>query len=183
MVSGGEALGAVADAIALDGWRRREIQWMLVNDREAIPEWFSLAELLVIGGGDRTAFDAWGTTALNSAGCACTRLAMPWTWRFLSGRPQTAPIAAGIADLNLHVALTLNELGLPAALARSVLSAAVLDFIEVVAPKDPDDWWTVARAAQVVSRERIEDYIAAAAAVDGPLVANDSAESDLDNNP
>jgi len=183
MVSGGEALDAVADAIALDGWRRREIQWMLVNDRDAIPEWFSLAELLVIGGGDRAAFDAWGTTALNTAGCACTRLAMPQTWRLLSGRPQTAPIAAGVADLNLHVALTLNELGLPAALARSVLSAAALDFIEVVAPKDPDDWWTVARAAQVVPRERIEDYIAAAAAVDGPLVAGDSTELDLDHNP
>ena len=45
VVSGGEALEAVADAIALDGWRRREIQWMLVNDRAAIPESFSLAEL------------------------------------------------------------------------------------------------------------------------------------------
>jgi hypothetical protein len=183
VLSGGEVLDAVADAIALDGWRRREIQWMLVNDREAIPEWFSLAELLVIGGGDRAAFDAWGTTALNSAGCACTRLAMPQTWRLLSGRPQTAPIAAGVADLNLHVALMLNELGLPAALARSVLSAAALDFIEVVAPKDPDDWWTVARAAQAVPRERIEDYIAAAAAVDGPLVADEPTEPDLDRSP
>ena len=60
-----------------------------------------------------------------------------------------------------------------------LLSAAALDFIEVVAPKDPDDWWTVARAAQAVPRERIEDYIAAAAAVDGPLVARESMESDL----
>lgn len=183
VVSGGEALEAVADAIALDGWRRREIQWMLVNDRPAIPESFSLAELLVIGGGDRAALDAWGTTALNSEGCACTRLALPQTWRLLSGRPQTAPIAAGVADLNLHVALMLNELRLPAALARAVLSAAALDFIEVVSPKDPDDWWTVVRAAQAVPLERIEDYIAAAAAVDGPLVARESIESDLDHIP
>jgi hypothetical protein len=183
MASGREALDGVADAIALDGWRRREIQWMLVNDRDAIPEWFSLAELLVIGGGDRAAFDAWGTTGLNSAGCACIRLALPQTWRLLSGRPQTAPIAAGVADLNLHIALTLHELGLPAALARSVLSAAALDFIEVVAPRDPDDWWTVARSAQAVARERIEDYIAAAAAVDGPLVAEEPTESDLDPSP
>ena len=79
--------------------------------------------------------------------------------------------------------MTLNELGLPAALARSVLSAAVLDFIEVVAPKDPDDWWTVARAAQALPRERFEDYIAAAAAVDGPLVARESIESDLNSLP
>jgi hypothetical protein len=183
VASGGEALGAVADAIALDGWRRREVQWMLVNDRGAIPESFSLAELLVIGGGDRASLDAWGTTALSAAGCACTRLAMPRTWRLLSGRPQVAPIAAGVADLNLHVALTLSELGLPAALARAVLSAAALDFIEVVAPKDPEDWLTVARAAQSLPRERIEDYIAAAAAVDGPLVARESIESDLGPTP
>jgi len=52
-----------------------------------------------------------------------------------------------------------------------------------VAPKDPDDWWTVARAAQAVPRERIEDYIAAAAAVDGPLVAHESIESDLGHTP
>ena len=182
-LSGGEALEAVADAIALDGWRRRELHWMLATDRAAIPESFSLAELLVIGGGDRAALDAWGTTALSSLGCACTRLATPQTWRLLSGRPQTAPIAAGVADLNLRVALILSELGLPAALARSVLSAAALDFIEVVAPKDPDDWWTVARAAQAVPRERIEDYIAAAAAVDGPLVADDPTDADLDHNP
>jgi hypothetical protein len=52
-----------------------------------------------------------------------------------------------------------------------------------VAPKDPDDWWTVARSAQAVPRERIEDYIAAAAAVDGPLVADEPTESDLDHTP
>ena len=66
---------------------------------------------------------------------------------------------------------------------RSVLSAATLDFIEIVSPKDPDDWWTVARAAQAVPRERIEDYIAAAAASDGPLVAHEPIESDLDHSP
>jgi hypothetical protein len=101
----------------------------------------------------------------------------------LSGRPQVAPIAAGVADLHLQVALALHELRLPAALAHAVLSAATLDFIEGVAPRDAADWWTVARTAQEVSSERIEDYIAAAAAADGPLVADEPADSDLDRGP
>jgi hypothetical protein len=94
----------------------------------------------------------------------------PQSWRLLSGRPQVAAMAAGIADLNLYVAIVLGEMHLPAALAKRVLSAAVLDFTDEVGPSDPDDLWTVARAARSIPRERIEDYVAAAAAVDGPLV-------------
>jgi hypothetical protein len=111
---------------------------------------------------------------MPSEGCACTRLASPRQWRLLSGRPQLAFMASGIPDLNLHIAQALADLRLPATLARAVLSAAVLDFIEGVAPTDPNDWWTVARAAREVPRELIEDYIAAAAAVDGPLVPDDT---------
>jgi hypothetical protein len=183
MARGEESLASVAEAIALDGWRRREIEWTIANDPASLADSFALAELLVIGGGDRTVFDAWGTSGLTSAGCLCARLALPWTWRMLAGRPQAAPIAAGVADLHLHVALTLHELRLPAALAHAVLSAAALDFIDGVAPKDDYDWLTVARTAQAVPPERFEDYVAAAAASDGPLVAVEPVESDLDGSP
>jgi hypothetical protein len=70
--------------------------------------------------------------------------------------------------------MTLGELGLPAALARAVLQGAVLDFIEAVGPSDANDWWALARAAREVPRELIEDYVAAAAAVDGPLVPEET---------
>jgi hypothetical protein len=83
-------------------------------------------------------------------------------------------MAAGIPDLNLHVAILLAEMHLPASLARTVLAAAALDFTEDAKPSDPNDWWTVARAARAIPRERIEDYIAAAAAVDGPLVPDET---------
>jgi hypothetical protein len=83
-------------------------------------------------------------------------------------------MAAAVPDLNLHVAATLEDLKLPAALTRFALSAAALDFIEGVAPTDPNDWWTLARSAQGVPSELIEDYVAAAAAVDGPLVPDET---------
>jgi hypothetical protein len=83
-------------------------------------------------------------------------------------------MASRVADLNLHVALTLYELQLPAALARHVLEAAMQDFIDEVRPSDPNDWLTLARAAERLSRERLEDYVASAAAVDGPLAPDAS---------
>jgi hypothetical protein len=159
----------------MDGWRRRAIRWMLTNDSADVPEMFSLVELARLGRlPESVNLHAWGTVALSSEGCACTRVTSPHEWRLLSGRPQLAFMATGIPDLNLHVATVLAELGLPAGLARFVLGAAVLDFVEGVGPTDPNDWWSVARAARAVPRELIEDYVAAAAAVDGPLVPDET---------
>ena len=63
----------------------------------------------------------------------------------------------------------LKDLGLPAALAKVVLSAAVQDFIDEARPTDDGDWLSLSRAARAVTRERIEDYVAAATAT-GPLL-------------
>ena len=43
------------------------------------------------------------------------------------------------------------------------------DFIDEAKPTDDADWLTLVRAARAATRERIEDYIAAATAA-GPLV-------------
>ena len=45
---------------------------------------------------------------------------------------------------------------------------------------DANDWWAVSAAARAVSRSRMEDYVAAAAAVDGPLTPMDSSSVALD---
>ena len=74
-----------------------------------------------------------------------------------------------MADLNLRVAVALAELKLPAALARGVLAAAMQDYVDRVKPLYPDDWLTLVRAAQALSAERIQDYIAALT-INGPLV-------------
>jgi len=87
----------------------------------------------------------------------------------LGGRPQIGLLATAVPDLNLRVASVLTELHMPARLAKYVLSAAVQDFIDEVRTTDPDDWLTMARTAAAVTRERIEDYVAAATA-GGPLV-------------
>jgi hypothetical protein len=162
---------ALADAIAMDGWRRRAAKWSIAHDPGRVASMFSLTELLSLGGVDSSApgVDAWGMSAFVSSGCLCTHLAPPGGWWNLTGRPQLGLLATTVADLNLHIAATLHDLGLPAAIARNVLSAAVQDYIDEVRPNDNEDWLTLVRAAQAVPRERIEDYVAEITA-DGPLV-------------
>jgi hypothetical protein len=62
----------------------------------------------------------------------------------------------------------------PANLTRSVLTSGALEFSEGVSLTDPGDWMSLVAAARRVPRDRIEDYVAAAAVVDGPLVPIDS---------
>jgi len=162
----------IADEIGMDGWRRRAARWTLVHQDgsgDDIRSLFSMAELLRLGGAPVMALDAWGMAALTSTGCLCTRLRPLGQWTLWTGRPQLGLLATTLADLNLLIAETLHDLRLPAALARHVLAAAVQDFIDEVRPTDPDDWLTIARTAQRVTRDRVEDYVAAAAA-DGPLL-------------
>jgi hypothetical protein len=136
-----------------------------------VPALFSLEELRRLGGGAvAPALDAWGTAALASAGCPCTQLAGPSHWNLLEGRGPGGALASAVPDLNLHVAVMLHDLALPAALARVVLAAAVQEFVETAAPADADDWWALARAARAVPQTRIEDYVATATVVGGVLV-------------
>jgi hypothetical protein len=144
---------------------------------------FSLSEVLWLGtpeaSGDRLAsgfgptLDPWGMTAMTTVGCLCSRLAPPGQWWFVVGRPQLGVVASAIADLNLHVAVRLKELQVPAALAKAVLAAAMQDFIDEVRPSDAGDWLTLARTARTATREQIEDYLSSATA-DGPLVPDNT---------
>ena len=106
---------------------------------------------------------------LTTQGCLCSRLTPAGRWSTLLGRPQLGLTASGVADLNLHIAIMLKEMNLPAALAKVVLSGAMQDFIDEVKPTDDADWLTLVRAARTIPRDRIEDYVAAATAT-GPLV-------------
>jgi hypothetical protein len=175
---------ALADEIAMGGARRRAIRWTLAHDPDRLPAMFSLSEVLFLGlpavsGGDRptsgfgSAFDPWGMVALTTAGCVCSRLAPPGRWWLVVGRPQLGVVASAIADLNLHVAVRLKEMQMPAALAKTVLGAAMQDFIDEVRPTDAADWLTLSRAARTATREQIEDYLSAATG-DGPLVPDNT---------
>ncbi len=159
----------VADLVSLDPARRRAVRWTLAHDASRALSMFTLSELLVIGGGKPSDFSAWGMTAVTPYGCVCTRLTLPAQWWPMFGRPQLGLTATVISDLNLHVAIMLRQLQLPAALARVVLAAAMQDFVDLVKPTDPGDWLTLSRTARTATRERIEDYVAAATA-GGPLM-------------
>jgi len=118
--------------------------------------------------------NAWGASGVYTSGCACTRFPPTFAWRILAGRTQLPYMASTLTDLNLSIVLMMRDMRLPAALTGAVLAAATRDFIEDSNPTDSNDWWSLARTAQRVRRQRVEDYVAAAAAVDGPLVPDQS---------
>jgi hypothetical protein len=178
------AFDALADDIGIGGARRRALRWTLTHEPERLVTMFSLTEVLSLGtpavsGGDPltvgfgSALDSWGMNALTTTGCFCLRLAPPGQWWLVVGRPQLGVVASAMADLNLHVAASLKELQMPAALAKAVLAAAMQDFIDEVRPTDAGDWLTLSRAARAATREQIEDYLSAATA-DGPLVPDNT---------
>jgi len=176
--SGRQPLAEIADTLGFDGWRRRSLGWALEHDPQTVATSFSLAELLVLGGGAGNAdLDAWGAPAVQTSGCTCLRFPPTDVWRIMAGRQQQALIAASLVDVQLRVAMLLAELRLPAGLARPVLASAMQDFLDRAEPTDVSDWWSLARAARAMSRERFEDFVATAAAVDGPLVPEETGSS------
>jgi len=83
-------------------------------------------------------------------------------------------MAATMGDFNLAMALMLREMNLPSLLAKPILAVAMQDFIDELNPANSNDWWGLSRAAQTLRRQRVEDYVAVAAAVNGPLVPDDA---------
>jgi hypothetical protein len=174
LADGQEPPQAIFEELGLDGWRRRALEWSLERDRATIPAQFTLVDALVLGGGSKiSGLDAWGTAGLYAYGCVCSRFAGPRVWRALEGRYQLPTVAATMGDLNLAVAMMLRDLRLPAPLARSVLETAARDFIDELPLTSAGEWWGLSRYAQALKRQRFEDYVAAAAAVDGALVPED----------
>jgi hypothetical protein len=164
-----ERLERAADQLAADTSRRRALRWSLAHEADRMPAMFTLSELLVLGGGRLEDFRPWGMSMVFASGCLCTAMKTPSALATLGGRPQFGLTATVVADLNLHVAMMLKELQLPAALTRLVASGAMQDFIDHVRPLDDGDWLTLARGARTISRDQVEDYLAIATAV-GPLV-------------
>lgn len=163
-----------ADEIRMDGWRRRAGRWALANDAARLPSLLSLAELVSLGApAPDLPLDQWGMASLPSDGCLCTTAPLPGRVAIVSGRAQLGLVATQVADINLRVAERLARLGLPASLARGVLSAAVQDFVDQARMFHPSDWLTLVRTAQAIPDDRIDDYVAALTG-DGPLVPDRS---------
>jgi hypothetical protein len=163
-------IDALADAVRMDGWRRRALHWTAANEPDQKLALLSLSELFALGGGKLAEVDAWGTAMTPVWGCLCIRMPAPNAWRLVTGRPQAGVLGTSMPDVMLHVAAGLHELDLPAGVAKSVLSTAMQQFVDTVRPNDGNDWLALVRGAPTITRERFEDFVAAAAAVGGPLV-------------
>lgn len=163
-----ENLDQIADAISMDGWRRRAVAWTLAAAPDRVASFFALDDLLTLGGASAP-LDAWGVDAGPWTGCFCAHVPLAGFWPLFVGRPARGVLPTQVIDLNLHVALILHERSLPAALAKGVLAAATQDFIDEVRPTDDNDWLTLVRSAQAIKPERMDDYIAGLTA-NGPLV-------------
>ena len=156
----------IVDEIQMDGWRRRAVQWSLANDPAAVPGYFTMTDYARLGGAH--VVPEWSGLGMIDADCYCLRLPARLEYWAVTGREQRGIVAAQVSDLNLHVAVTLERLGLPASLTKAVLTTILQDYLDRIRPTDANDWHTLVRAAQRVPQEEIEDVIAALT-VNGPL--------------
>ncbi len=162
-------LFAAADGPRLDGLRQRAARWTLAHAPESVATWWTLADTLRMGKPAETVnLDAWGTSGVPLNACLCTRFPDDMSWHVFTGQNATGLLPTRVADLNLRVAEISAELKIPAALARGILSAAVLEYLDDLQPSDFDDWMSFVRLAGSLTRERVEDYVAALTA-DGTL--------------
>ena len=167
-----DAWDEAADQIGMDGWRRRAGRWALASDAALVPSFFSLVELLWLGGPPADLpLDRWGMAGDASDACLCTQAPVPGRQSIVEGRPHLGLLAAEVADINLRVAEALATRRLPAQLAPGVLAGAVQDYVDRVRPLHAGDWLTLVRTAQAIPDDRIDDYVAALTA-GGPLVAD-----------
>ena len=166
---------AIADALRLSPSRRTLLSWTVTADRERLPTFLSLRELLWLGldppAADR--LHVWGAPAWPRTGCLCLEVLDRHSLDTLAGRAQSGALASAFPDLNLRLAELLEELQMPASLLAPVLAAATLDLIENAAPRDADDHDALLAFVQSLRRERVEEYLALFTA-DGPLVPADA---------
>lgn len=172
------AVDAVVTALALDGWRERDLRWTLQNRQDSVENLFSMGELAWLGG--NAPADAWGANGLATAGCACARFPSPRQARVLEGRAQLPTMAASMIDMHLELAARFLQARLPSALLPSVLATALQDLLDQAKPTDPHDLLAVSRYVRGVPQSAFENYVAASATLDGPLVLDDGAGETLE---
>jgi hypothetical protein len=167
-------LGALGVEAGLDTRRLREVAWVLREEPDTLLEYFSLAEVLIVGRPQAAIPLAnWGAGSLPLNGCLCTAFEPP-RWNSYTGRVSMGILAGRLADVNLRLAELTAEAGLPARILPDILDAAMQDLIDRVRMIDDDDWLTLVRAAGTISRERFDDLAAALTAAGGPLVPADT---------
>jgi hypothetical protein len=164
-------LASLVARLPLRDWRRSTLSWLAARHPGQVEAAFTLGEVAWLGveDGAPPPPPEWGTSARAEEGCLCTRVAAPVALDALTGRAADGRLASLSPDLHLRVAELLSELALPARLAPAVLTLAAQDEVDGLAPAFLDDRLAVARYARALTRERVEDYVAALVGR-GPLV-------------
>jgi hypothetical protein len=153
---------AVCRDARLDPWRARAFEWLLEHEVNARDAFFSLSELLHLGGGGQEALDAWGTVDEVSSGL-CPRLPRPVPLDEKAGRRPQPAMAEDFVDLQLRVAVHLSERRLPASLAPALVAAVLPDLLAEARPLRPDDRLGLEAWVRALPRERLDDAVAALA--------------------
>ena len=163
-----ETIAREIHPLAVDGLRRRALRWTLANAPAHLGQWLSMAELAALGT-PSAPLHPWGMSGLVVGACLCTTLHTDMPWHILAGQTSLGMLPANVADLNLRVLEISAGMKIPAALGKPILAAALQAFLDEANPSDGDDWMTLVRTAQRLTREDIEDYMAALTA-NGTLV-------------
>jgi hypothetical protein len=158
------------DRLSLDGRRREALRWAAEHTPEEVERLLMRTELVLLGRDAGASLPAiWGQADTARTGCLCLAFPDPPAIDRVAGRAGTGLLTSRIADLKLRVLEVLDELRLPAVLARGVLASAMQDYLDDVRPANGDDWLALVRHMDRVPRDRFDDYVAALAA-GGPLV-------------
>jgi hypothetical protein len=187
LATSADGANEIATHAGLSEWRAQALAWAIDCDPPALATALSLAELFWLGLGDERSgaqapgaglwndgrddtqrLDVWGASLVAVTGQWSTRLPPPRAWEDVTGHSGSGLLASQMADLNIRIAQWLAESRLPAALARDLLSVAMLELVDTVPMAHPDDWSSLVHYVRMLPASRFEDYMAALT-VDGPL--------------
>jgi hypothetical protein len=172
VAAGHPALEALAVEVRISESLRQLLPWMIVRQREAIADMFSLRELMFLGKPtlSRSQLDRWGVAADGLDGRRVTAMAPPAPWEDYAGRSEAGQVTTQAPDLTLRLVEETARLELPAALIPSLLAFALQDYWHEVQARFADDWPQLTRQAARLPAARIQDYVAALTG-NGPLRA------------
>lgn len=162
-----DALAATAATAAMSPWRREALGWTAREEPAMLGQQFSITELARLGGLAPADLRNWGSVSIVT-GCLCLQAPPSRIPEVTVGRAADGLLGGQSADLMLRIAAILAELKMPASLASQVMSYAMRDFLDRVAPTHAADFDAFRRQAAALDRAAIEDYLGALSAI-GPL--------------
>ena len=163
----------VAREAALGVLRRNELAWTLRHRPDAVGRFLSRTELFWLGlsdgenGSDRPPPSGWGAPAVWLDGCLCVRIPPPDALDVSVVSAER--LASGFADLQLALAETVDDLGLPAPVVGDLLPLAMRELLDGVSATRRGRLDALVGYVHDLPRERIEDYVASLVGPGRPL--------------